>query len=371
MGRGSGRPQLLFNWEASRHDRRGTRVEQASVMSERSGAPKPTVAILLPAATRAKMLAPEAERDLAGLARVREPSGDDLTAAALDELLDGAVACLTGWGTPPLGAALLGGHPELRLVAHTAGSIRKLVPEEAVARGLRVAHAAPIIADAVAEFVVCQALLGLRPLHEIDRGMKGGDDWFALRDRYLGRLLGAQTVGVVGAGYVGRTVIRLLLAFGCRVLVADPLLGEDVASALGVTRRPLDDLFAESRVVTLHAPVLAETRGMVGAAQLARLPDGALFINTARAALVDEAALLRELERGRVGAALDVFDEEPLPADSPFRALPNAILSPHAAGHTADTYRRQGAAMVEEVRRLVRGEPLRYEIPAAALPTMA
>jgi lactate dehydrogenase-like 2-hydroxyacid dehydrogenase len=143
-----------------------------------------------------------------------------------------------------------------------------------------------------------------------------------------------------------------------------------VASALGVTRRPLDDLFAESRVVTLHAPVLAETRGMVGAAQLARLPDGALFINTARAALVDEAALLRELERGRIGAALDVFDEEPLPVDSPFRRC-RTRSSRRTRPATPPILPPPGAAMVEEVRRLVRGEPLRYEIPAAALPTMA
>lgn len=331
----------------------------------------PVVAILMPYGTRAHMLSPEAERELAAFARVRAPAASGMSRDALERLLDGAVACLTGWGTPPLDEALLNAAPDLRLVAHTAGSIRKLVPLEALDRGLRVAHAAPVIADAVAEFVVSQALLGLRPLHEIDRSMKDGGEWHDVRDRHLGRLLGAQTIGVVGAGYVGRAVIALFRAFGARVLVFDPLLSGEAAAKLGVARRPLDDLLAESDVVTLHAPVLPETRGMIGAEQLGRLRDGALFINTARSALVVEPALLAELRSGRIAAALDVFDQEPLAADSPFRGLDNVILSPHAAGHTIDTYQRQGRAMVDEVRRLVGGEPLRYEITAAMLPTMA
>jgi phosphoglycerate dehydrogenase-like enzyme len=308
---------------------------------------------------------------LATFARVRLPSESHIDSNDLPVLVDGAAACITGWGTPLLSEALLAEHDSLRLIAHTAGSIRNLVPLRLVESGLRVSHAAAIIADAVAEFVVSEALLGLRPLHDIDRGMKTGEDWMTLRERHLGRLLGACTVGIIGAGYVGRKVIHLFRAFGSNVLVYDPLLSDASAATLGVSTRTLDELLEESGVVSLHAPVLPETRGMIGAAQLARLCDGALFINTARAALVDEAALLRELQSGRISAALDVFATEPLPLDSPFRALPNVILSPHAAGHTSDTYLRQGAAMVDEVRRLLLGQPLLHEITAQMLPTMA
>ncbi len=266
---------------------------------------------------------------------------------------------------------LLACRPSVRLVAHTAGSIRHLAPLDLVARGLRVSHAAGIIADAVAEFVIGTVLLGLRQLHEIDRGMRAGEAWRPLRERTTGRLLGTCTVGVIGAGYVGRKVIRLLRAFGASVLVYDPLLDAAGAEALGVSLRTLDDLLAESDIASLHAPVLPETWGMIGAAQLGRMKDGALFVNTARAALVDEAALLQELQSGRINAALDVFASEPLPLDSPFRALPNVILSPHSAGHTTDTYLRQGEAMVDEVRRYLRGEPLVFEVSAHMLPTMA
>lgn len=294
-----------------------------------------------------------------------------ITSDDVSELLDGAVACVTGWGTPPFGEDLLTEHPKLRLVAHTAGSIRSLVPPTAIERGLRVSHAAAIIADAVAELVISQALLGLRRLHETDRAMKAGGDWKELREGHSGRLLGGQTVGVIGAGYVGRIVVRLFKAFGCKVLVYDPLLTEAEADTLGVKTRPLDDLLASSDVVTVHAPVLPETRGMIGAAQLARLRDGAVFVNTARAVLVDDEALLHEVQSGRIFAALDVFEQEPLPVDAPIRKVPNVVLSPHLAGHTDETYARQGQAMVDEVQRFLRGEPLRYEIPAVMLPVMA
>lgn len=331
----------------------------------------PVVTILIPENTRNNVLSSDALAELASVADVRMPNGSELTPDDLPGLLDGAVACLTGWGTPPLGEELLAANPRLGLVAHTAGSIRNLVPLHRMEQGLRVSHAAAIIADAVAEFVISEALLGVRPLHEIDRGMRAAEDWRSLRDRTMGRLLGSCTVGVIGAGYVGRRVIRLFQAFGSRVLVADPLLSPEAAAELGVSLCTLDNLLAESDVVTLHAPVLPETRGMIGAAQLSRLRDGALFINTARTALVDEDALLQELQAGRISAALDVFAREPLPLDSPFRTLPNVILSPHAAGHTTDTYKRQGQAMVEDVGRFLRGEPLVFEVSLQMLTTMA
>jgi phosphoglycerate dehydrogenase-like enzyme len=331
----------------------------------------PIIAVLIPARMRERMLSAAAERELATIGRVISPPGPVVASEDVPALLEGAVACVTGWGTPPFSQEVLANHATLRLIAHTAGSIRRIVPLEAMHQGLRVSHAAAVIADAVAEFVIGQMLLGLRQLHQIDRSMRSGDEWTELRERHLGGLLGAQTVGVVSAGHVGRAVIHLCQAFGAAVLVYDPLLSEAEAAALGVNLRSLDDVFASSDVVTLHAPVLPQTMGMIGARQLALLRDGGLFINTARAALVDEAALLRELRMGRIGAALDVFAQEPLPAESPFRQLPNVILSPHAAGHTIDTYHRQGQAMVDEVRRLLQDEPLRYEITPEMLPAMA
>jgi phosphoglycerate dehydrogenase-like enzyme len=338
-------------------------------MNERVKLPK--VSILLTPDRREQVLSSDAERDLASFASVIVPRGRTLTAEELPALLDGAVACVTGWGTPPLSEELLASCSALRLVAHTAGSVRRLVPLSALEKGLRLSHAAAIIADSVAEFVISQALLCLRHLHEIDRDMKAGHDWNAIRDLYPGRLLGSKTVGVVGTGRVGRAVIRLLVAFGCRVLAYDPYLTAEQAAQLAVESVDLDDLLAGSDIVTLHAPVLPETIGMIGAAQIALLREHAIFINAARSVLVDEDALLNTLQKKLIVAALDVFNEEPLPINSPFRTLTNVVLSPHTAGHTIDTHLRQGRAMIDEVRRFLQGESLRYEITSSAYSILA
>ena len=130
-------------------------------------------------------------------------------------------------------------------------------------------------------------------------------------------------------------------------------------------------LFRTSAIVTLQAPPTEETYHMVGAQQLALLPDGALFVNTARSHVVDQDALLRELETGRFLAALDVFDDEPLPVDSPFRTLENVIITPHVAGHSLQARRRQGQWMVDEIRRYLAGEPLHFPVTAGMLDIMA
>ena len=332
----------------------------------------PIIALLLTPELRAQMLSPAAEERLASFGKVVAPGPGELTPETLPRLVESASAALTGWGTPPITAALLDRRPELKLLSHSAGSVRRLVPGEAIENGrLKVSHVAIHIAEAVAEFVLAQTLSILREPHLLDAGMKAGEPGLELRRRHLGRLLGSLTVGLVGAGYVGRLVIRLLKAFDARVQVYDPFLALERAEELGVELVSLDTVLSTSDIVSLHAPVLPETRQMIGPEHLRRLRDGAIFINTARSALVDEAALLAALKENRVIAAIDVFDTEPLPADSPFRSLPNAMLSPHAAGHTADSHKRQGATAVEEIGRFLRGEPLHHAVTTAMLSTMA
>lgn len=331
---------------------------------------QPVVAVVIPAQWRSRILSPAAEAQLTGMAEVRNPRRQPISPSDLPGLLDRAVACLTGWGTPALTEDLLTGLPDLRLVAHTAGSIRALIPEAALRRGLRVSHAAFALAQAVAEHVVAAALLCLQQQHAVDQAMRAGE-WESIREGMPRRLLAAQVIGIWGAGKVGQLVARLLSAFGCRVLISDPHITSEQASGLGTELVGLEELFSRANLVSLHAPALPETRGRVDAPLLARLRDGAVLINTARAALVDDAALFRELESGRIRAALDVFSREPLPADSPVRRLPNVVLSPHVGGHSEETHLRQGQAMVEEVGRFLRGEALIHEVKAEMLPIMA
>ena len=332
---------------------------------------RPTVAILLTPAMRAQLIPPTAEARLAAVARVVAPGEGELSTEALGRLVDGAAAAITGWGTPRLDQALLDSHRELRLVAHAAGSIRQLLPLAAIeSERLEVTDAAIHIGEAVTEFVMAQIFTWLRQPLALAQGMRDREPWLALRSRLLGRLLGEQAVGLVGAGYIGRMMTRQLQAFGARVTIHDPYMRGDDATRLGVDLVSLDTLLSESDIVSLHVPALPETRHMIGAAELARIRDGALLINTARGAIVDEAALIAELRMGRMTAAIDVYEMEPLPDDSPLRTLDNALLSPHAAGHTQDTYLRQGANAVDEVVRLNR-EELQHRVTTRMLSTMA
>jgi phosphoglycerate dehydrogenase-like enzyme len=333
---------------------------------------KPTVVILLTPEMRAKLIPASAQKRLAEVANVRAPAEGELTPENLPRLVEGTVAAITGWGTPPIDETLLAHATSMKLVAHAAGSIRHLVPFAAIEEGrLQVTHAAIHIGEAVAEFVVAQVLSFLRHPAELAEGMRRNEPWFDLRTRLLGRLLGEQTVGLLGAGYIGQMMVRLFRAFDARVLVYDPYLTEPQAQALGAELCGLDELLRRSDIVSLHVPSLPQTRHMIGRAQLAMLKDGALFINTARGAIVDEQALITELRKGRFTAVLDVYDKEPLADDSPLRTLPNAILAPHAAGHSYETYLRQGTSAVDEVCRMLAGEPYRYEVTKAALLTMA
>ncbi|MDQ3656435.1 MAG: hydroxyacid dehydrogenase [Chloroflexota bacterium] len=332
---------------------------------------KPIVAVLIPEPMRQEILSRESEELLAAHATiVSDPSGNP-TDERLPNLIRDAVAAVTGWGTPPISIEALAAAPGLQLVAHTAGSIHKLVPVEAIENGLRITHAAAIIADSVAEIVIGQVLRFLRNLDAMDVQMKADGHWLEVRDAKPARLLGAQTIGIIGTGHVGRTVIKRLRAFESRILAADPFLSADAARGLGVTKASVDEIFETADIVSLHAPALPETEGMVGTPQLRALREGGLLINMSRGALVREVELIRELQTGRISAVLDVFAVEPLPIESPLRQLTNVYLSPHAAGHTVDTHKRQGHAMVEEVIRLLGGEELRYVISPSALATMA
>jgi phosphoglycerate dehydrogenase-like enzyme len=163
----------------------------------------------------------------------------------------------------------------------------------------------------------------------------------------------------------------LLRALDCDIWVSDPYLSAASAAELGVHKAELTELLRHCPIVTLQAPPTQETYHMLGAHELRLLQDGAIFINTARAHLVDQAALLAELQRGRIQAALDVFDQEPLPVDHPLRQLENVILTPHVAGASLQARRRQGEAVVAEVERFLAGEPLHYRVTGEMLETMA
>lgn len=333
---------------------------------------EPLIWVALRPSLYTELFAPESDRTLRALGVVVfQDQERSFSVQELAERIPGFDIVITGWGTPTFSEEVLTAAPELQLIAHTAGSIKQLLPPAVFERGIQVTHAAVAIAPAVAEMTLLLILLALRRVQRYDQWLKSGATWAETKALGMGQELAGNRVGVVGAGYTGSCVIKLLQALHAEVWVADPYLSPERAITLGVRKVELNELMTHCSVVTLQAPPTAETHHMIGARELALLPDGAIFVNTARAHLVDQAALLAELRSGRIQAALDVFDQEPLPPDSPFRQLENVILTPHIAGASRQARWRQGQTIVEELQRFVAGEPLYYQVTRQMLATMA
>src|SRR5215203_6113306 len=184
--------------------------------------------------------------------------------------------------------------------------------------------------------------------------------------------LDGATVGLVGFGAIGSRVARVLHAFGSEVLVYDPFVDDAKVRETGGRKAELNELLESSKVVSIHARLTDETRGMIGADQISRMPEDSVLVNTARGGLLDYDALCDALESGHLGAAaLDVYPEEPVPEDSRILKAPRLVLSPHIAGATKETAQRAARIAAEEVGRYVRGEQLLNVINSEAVGDLA
>ena len=207
-------------------------------------------------------------------------------------------------------------------------------------------------AEAVADFALALILAAVRRLLVLDRSVREGR-W---RPPGLSGDLGGATVGIVGLGRIGGAVARRLHGFGCRLLAFEPLPDSGLCESLGIECVDLEQLLARADIVTLHAPLLPETRHVIAAGELALMKPTAVLVNTSRGALVDEPALVDALAEGRLaGAALDVFESEPLPTDHPLLRLPNVLVSGHAATFTRGGVERTIAIAVENLLEVAAG----------------
>ncbi|MFD9391703.1 hydroxyacid dehydrogenase [Streptomyces sp. NPDC060000] len=294
----------------------------------------------------------------------------DFSDPAATAALGRAEVLITGWGCPHIGAQVLEAAPRLRTVLHAAGSVRHLVGTPFWERGLALSSAAQANALPVAEYTLAAILLagkdafGLRERFRAERAHPGPTEYAAVGN--LGR-----RVGLIGASRVGRRLLELLRPLDLSVSLYDPYVDAAEAAELGAVPLPLDELLRTSDIVSVHAPDIPQTRRMLDRERLALIPDGGVLINTSRGALVDQAALVEELTRGRLSAVLDVTEPEPLPADSPLFSLPNVFLTPHIAGSLGNELARLGGTVVEELERLTTGRPLAYPVHRAGLATSA
>ena len=237
-------------------------------------------------------------------------------------------------------------------VASTRGDPNNVDIAAATAKGIPVLNAPGRNADAVAEMAVALMFAINRHVVAADADVRAGQiyrDGLIPYQRFRAWELAGRTVGIVGLGAVGRALAWRLEGLGMRVISADPYNPE--------ATHPLPDLLAEADVVSIHAPVLPETTGMIGAAEFAAMRDGAVYINTARAQLHDHHALVDALQSGHLsGAGLDHFVGENLATDDPLIAMPNVVLTPHIGGATWDTEARQSTMIADDVARILAGD---------------
>lgn len=279
----------------------------------------------------------------------------------LDECLKNANVIFTNFA--PLGRDLLSlASPGAAVIRYGVG-VDNVDLAAAAELGLRVANVPDYGANVVADHAALLTGMLVRHVPQFDRRMHegaepGADEFGPVRS------LESLTVGLVGAGRIAQLTATRLQAFGLRVIAADPFADEAPLASQGIRLVGNDELFAESDVISLHAPLTAQTKHLLDDDAFARMRDGAFVVNTARGGLIDTDALVRALDSGRVaGAALDVTEPEPLPPDSTLRTRDNVILTPHVAFYSAESMERLQTLAVDEGRRVLRGEPLRSPVP--------
>jgi len=290
-----------------------------------------------------------------------------------EELADRAKDCdaiITSWGTPRIDKTIVDNCPKVRFIGHAAGTVKYSFAEEIWDAGITVTSAAPVMAVYVGEFALALTLALLRSLPRYGFG--------APKDAWKGtpmegnQTLHRKTVGIIALSHTGRNYLKLLKPFNCNVIVYDPYCSEERAKELGVKLVSLEELLSTAKVISLHAPVTEETKGMLNASNLKLIQDGAVFINTARGVLVNMDDLTAELSTGRFKAGLDVTDPtEPLPEDHPLRQMPNVILPPHIAGPTIDGRRDMFQCVVDDLKLFWAGKTPKNVVTKQMLRTMA
>jgi D-3-phosphoglycerate dehydrogenase / 2-oxoglutarate reductase len=262
----------------------------------------------------------------------------------------------------PINRDLIEQAPNLELIAPARGGPVNVNVSAATAAGIPVLFAPGTNARAVAEYTLGLILTECKGIARAHCSMTAGE-WQPAIYHYAAsaRELHRQTIGLIGFGHIGRLLAPLLHAFEMRVLIYDPYVPDEDCAALGVIKVDLPSLLRESDVVSLHARVTPETRGMMGAEQFAAMKPDAYFINTARGSLVDYDALYTALSGGHLaGAALDTFAVEPPPPDWPLLKLDNVTLTPHVAGASRETARRKAETVIIDIANYYAGRPIHY-----------
>lgn len=270
---------------------------------------------------------------------------------------------ITAWGTVQLDADIISRAKNLILVTHSGGSVKPIASDAMWDKGVRITSSSAAIAYGVAEFCLGHILAAPKRVFWGGMGMRQGK-WRDGLECFGGPFeIYQQKIGIIGAGHVGKHLISLLKNFTCDILLFDPYCSQQRAEEMGVTKvETLDEIFRQCRVVSLCAPSTEETKNMIRGKHFQLLPDGAVFINTARSALVNQDEMMEELRKERFVACLDVTDIEPTPLDHPLRSMQNVLLTPHEAGAIAENRLRMGTFAADEIEAFINNKPLHFEV---------
>jgi len=273
----------------------------------------------------------------------------------IEENLDGVDALVVH--KAPVSASVLEAGDSLQVVGAARGGVENLDIDTAKANDITVLHAPGRNKNAVSDYAVSLLLTKIREIPHHTSALHAGEWSQEFSPEKLPRDIEAMTIGIVGFGNIGQQVARRLSGFGPEILAYDPYQDETTFDNAGVKRTTLDDLLEQADAVTLHAGLTEETQGLLGEEELSRMDPSAILVNSARGGLVDESALVDALQTGSIaGAALDVFETEPLPGDHPFLEMDNVVLSPHTAGSTRDAVTNGPRLIAEGIDCLLNGE---------------
>ncbi len=303
----------------------------------------------------------DAEReDIARMVDIYAPQQTRQTVAENPSILHDAEIIFSGWGAPLMDENFLEAAPGLKAVFYGAGSLKNVVTDAFWKKNILITSAYAANAVPVAEYTLSQILFCLKCGWHFVRAVT--------QDGKFTREIAApgayeSIVGIISLGAIGRRVRGLLGFFDLQVLAYDPHVSSQTAAELNVELYSLDEMFRRADVVSLHAPWLPETEGMITGAHFMLMKPNAAFINTARGAIVREDEMLEALkQRPDIQAVLDVTYPEPPRSGSALYTLPNVVLTPHIAGSMGNECRRMGRYMADELRRYLDGAPLRWNI---------
>ena len=286
---------------------------------------------------------------------IYNPFDRQFTPEELCDYLEDMDILITSWKTPRLDSEVLKKADKLKLIAHTGGTVATLVTEALYEKDVVVLSGNIVFAESVAEGCLAYTMCALRRMEKYMGFMRDGA-WRETAGHSYNEGIMDRTVGLVGFGMIAKFFAKMLAPFHIELKIYSGHLTQAEADLYNAELTSLNEIFETCDIISIHSAKTPKTYHLVGREQIGRMKDGALLVNTARGAIVDEQALIDELRTGRIHAALDVFKEEPLPSNSEFRKLPNALLIPHMGGPTIDRREYVVLELVNDIRKFIDGE---------------